>query len=521
MLGILASRLLGVVRDAVISGKFGQGRDTDIYNAAFTIPDFLFFLIAGGALSSAFIPVYTEKITLGKRDEANRVFSVVATVMLIVVAAFVVVCEIFAPQLVRLLNFGFPADKVAATVPLTRVVLPAQICFFLGGALMGVQNANRRFSLPALGPVIYNLGIIFGGVALSAKMGVAGLVWGALGGAVVGNLLLQWYGAVKAGLRCRPSLDWHNPDAKRVWKLMLPVIFGLALPQVSLLINRMFASSLGDGPQSALVNANKLMQIPLGVFAQAMAVAIFPTLSALAAERKMAELRSTSSAGIRSILFLTIPSSIALVVLGRPVIALLLQHGRFGTEEASLTSGALAAYSVGIFAWSAQSVLARTFYALQDTRTPVLIGTGVTLVFVPLNWLLMSGMRWGANGLALATSIAAILHMGLMVRVLSRRLEGLEGMRIVNTVTRTTVASLLAGAAAFLLSLVTTRIWPLSGVVGHELKIRALISLLVPGGCGALLFLFLARQFRIAELKMALEMLRRKRRGNPPAQASS
>src|SRR5688500_5715506 len=169
MLAILGSRILALVRNAVISGQFGQGYDADLYTAAFMVPDLLFYLIAGGALSSAFIPVFTEKITRGEEKEASHVFSTVACVMLVIATFFLILTEVFAPQLIKLLNFGFKPDKVAATVPLTRLVLPAQIFFLLGGLLMGVQYARQRFVIPAMGPLIYNLGIILGGVLLANR----------------------------------------------------------------------------------------------------------------------------------------------------------------------------------------------------------------------------------------------------------------------------------------------------------------------------------------------------------------
>jgi putative peptidoglycan lipid II flippase len=509
MAAIFASRVLGLVRDAVISGKFGQGRDTDIYNAAFMIPDLLFFLIAGGALSSAFIPVFTEKITLGKEEEAWHVFSVVATTMVLIVTVFIILGEIFTVPLTRLMNYGFDLDQVKETAVLTRIVLPAQICFFLGGLMMGAQYANKRFLYPALGPVVYNLGIIVGGVALASRSGVAGLCWGAVAGAIAGNLGLQIYGARKVGMRFKPSLDVRDPGAVRVWKLMLPVILGVALPQVSLLINRMFASELDHGAQSALANANRIMQAPLGIFAQAMAVAIFPTLSALAAEKRYDELRSTASGGIRNILFLTIPASVLMITLAQPIIQVLLQHGHFKWHDTTITSSALIFYSIGIFAWSAQAVLGRGFYALQDTRTPVIIGTAVTVVFIPLNWLFMKPLGMGFSGLALATTIAAALHMVVMYLVLRTKLGGLESGKVLSSVTKIVVASGIAGLASWGVLRVLPNIHDgADGVV----KTLAFQNLLIGGGAGIGAYAVASKLLRIPELSQAVSLLQRRKR---------
>jgi putative peptidoglycan lipid II flippase len=508
MAAILASRLLGLVRNAVISHEFGQGYQADIYTGAFMLPDLLFFLIAGGALSSAFIPVFTEKVTHGKQEEAWRLFSTVATCMFVVVSGFVLVTEVFAYRFTGLLNYGFSPQKVADTVPLTRIVLPAQLCFFLGGIMMGAQNAHKKFLIPSLGPVIYNLGIIFGGVVLAQWLGVAGLCWGALAGAVVGNFGLQWWSLRRLGMRFTPSLHFRDPDAVRVWKLMLPVIFGLALPQVSIIFNRMFASSLGDGPQAAITNANQLMQVPLGLFAQAMGVAIFPTLSALAAQRDFTRLRSTSSGGIRALLFLTIPSSVLMFVLAVPIVQLLLQHGKFHAPDTQLAAGALAFYCIGIFAWSAQSILSRSFYALQDTRTPVIIGTAVTLVFIPMNLLFMNVLHLGIRGLALATSVAATLHMLVMLLVLRKRLSGFETGKLLTSIGKTVVASGMAGLACWAVAQTLHGNVPLEGHV----KLHAATVLLAGGLVGICVFVACAGLLKMEETRQAVSMLRRKRK---------
>jgi putative peptidoglycan lipid II flippase len=455
MAGILGSRLLGLVRERVIAHQFGQSFSTDVYNGAFTIPDLLFFLIAGGALSSAFIPVFTEYVTKNKEREAWRIFSVVATVMTLVVMCFIVIGEIFTRQLVEKTNPGFAAipGKIEATVALTRILLPAQVCFFLGGLMMGSLTARNKFAGQALGPVIYNLGIIFGGLFLTRYFGVAGLCWGAVGGAVVGNLGLQWYLVRKSGGYYLPgSIREHfrHPGVIKVWKLMLPVILGLALPQVSTIIGKIFASTLaGDGPQSALMNANKLMQVPLGIFAQATAIAIFPTMAAQAARKEIAALRQSVNFGIRSILFLTVPSSLLMFVLALPIVQLLLQSGKFTDADAQMAAAALRYFAVGIFAWSAHSIITRGFYALQDSKTPVVVGTLVTLIFVPLN--LVSLHYTGridtiraTAGLALVTSIAAVIHMSLMLALLRRRLRGLNGGRLLVSVVKILLASAVA-----------------------------------------------------------------------------
>ncbi len=490
MAAILFSRILGLARESLVSHQFGLGYKTDVYNAAFTLPDLLFFLIAGGALSGAFIPVFSEYIELKKIKDAWRIFSVVASVMLIVVSVFIVFGEIFAPPLVALTS-GFvnipggiavPPDvhgpaliaylvrqgwhymlvphdtpfKVAETVRLTRIVLPAQICFFLGGLMMGTLQARGNPWGQALGPIIYNFFIILGGIFLTKRFGIAGLCYGAVGGAIVGNLALQWYLVRKSGGYYNPGYllkYWNHEGVRKVWRLMLPVILGLALPQVSTIIGRMYAGSLGDGPVSAFMYANKLMQVPLGVFAQATAIALLPIMSAQAARMKqalsqndfalarteMTTLRDSVNFGIRSILFLTIPSSVLMWLLALPFVQFVFQSGKFSLHDAYNCAEVLRWFAVGIFAWSAHSIVTRGFYALQDSKTPILVGTFVTVIFIPLNIPFKNLM--GVSGLALATSIAATIHMFSMLILLRVRLNGIDGWRLLLSVSKTVFAS--------------------------------------------------------------------------------
>ena len=494
MAAILLSRILGLVRESVIAHYFGQTELTDIYNAAFTLPDLLFFLIAGGALSGAFIPVFREYIELNKEKEAWRIFSVVASVMLVVVTGFVVFSEIFTPPLVALTS-GFvnvtdgipvPKDvtglslvwyllkvgwgymlhpgempfKIGETVRLTRIVLPGQICFFLGGLMMGSLQARGNPWGQALGPLIYNLFIILGGltVARNPKVGIAGLCWGAMVGAIVGNFVLQWVLVRRSGGYYVPGAvfkHWRHAGVLKVWKLMLPVILGLALPQVSTIIGKMFAGSLGDRYISALMNGNKLMQVPLGVFAQATAIVLLPVMAGHAARMKdaqqqgklaeaecaLTDLRDSVNYGIRNILFLTIPSSILMWVLALPFVQLVFQSGKFTMDDAWLCRDVLRWFAIGIFAWSAHSIITRGFYALQDSKTPIIVGTLVTVIFIPLNIPLRNWM--GVEGLALATTIAATIHMVSMLVVLRQRLRGLDGRRLAESISKIIFASMV------------------------------------------------------------------------------
>lgn len=511
MAATLLSRLLGMVRDIVIAHQLGAGVETDAYYAAFKIPDLLMYLIAGGALSSTFIPVFKEYLHTGKERRAWETFSVVATATVVLATAFVLLAEAFTPWFVRLLNPGYDAARVALAVPLTRIVLPAQIFFMLGGLLMGTLNARGQFLIPALGPSIYNLGIIFGAVVLLPHgLGLPGLMWGALLGAFLGNLALQVVWVGRTGIRYRPSLQVLHPGAIKVWKMMGPILLGVSLPNVDQIINSLFASELPQiGSQSALQFAVRIMLIPIGVFAQALGIAILPTMAGQAAAGQRRAFKSTINQALRTILFVTVPVSALLFLLSEPIVTFLLQSGRFGHMGTLMTGSALRFYALGIFAWSAQAVLTRSFYALQDTRTPVISGTIMTVLFVMMNWLVVNTSDWGVGGLALATSIAATLHMGVMFILLHRRLRGLNDLVLAASLARTGLATLALIAVTHLL--IGGMDVALSAALAP--KLRAAFVLAIGGGGGIAAFLLAARLLRMDELQAAVGMVRRKRGG--------
>ncbi len=525
MLTILLSRLLGFVRDRIIAHQFGQGFETDVYNAAFSIPDLFFYLISGGAISSAFIPVFTSYFSQKQEKDAWRIFSVVLVGMTLLMVLLTIFGFIFTPQLVALTNPGYIPNmpdgvwnklawvfqhtihgpipislKAAKTVELSHILLPAQICFIIGSVVIGTHNARGYFVGQAWGPIIYNFGIIFGGVVLSRYTGVAGLCWGGLLGALVGNVLFQLYLLVKHDGHFYPRAiikHRNHPGVKQVIRLMLPVIFGLSLPYLSTIIGRGFASDMGDGPQSAFMNANRLMQLPLGIFAQSTAIALFPLMSALAAEGNILELQKTACRGVRQILFLTVPSSALMIVLALPTVKLLLQSGKFSAADSEMTAQVLVWFAVGIFAWSAHSILTRGFYALQETWLPVVVGTIVTVVFIPLNiWL---KPRLGVSGLALATSIAATIHMMTMFILLRKRLKGLDDIVLLASCIKIVLATLGASIACKITLVVMNSL--IVYLPTHSVFARQLIVLLTCLGVSGIVYGLCAAKLKMEEFK--------------------
>ncbi|MBV9850513.1 MAG: murein biosynthesis integral membrane protein MurJ [Armatimonadetes bacterium] len=508
MATVLLSRILGVLRDAIISHYFGRGPQTDAYNAAFTVPDLLFYLLQSGALSSTIVPIITEYRQQGKNKSADRVVSIVASTIFVVIGLLICVMWIAARPLTVWLNPGFDAHRVAMAVPLTRVLLPAQMFFFLGGLLMGVLYSRKQFLIPALGPVIYNSGIIFGGIVLRHWLGIHGLVWGAVGGALLGNFLIPFLAVRRLGVRLRPNFAVLHPGARKVWVMLLPMGLGVALPNIDQIVNKLFASYLGPGDTTAIMNAYRLMLLPIGVFAQAMALAIYPTLSEQAGLRDLKAMRRTMSQSLRNILFLTVPSAALMFLLAVPIITFLLQSGKYTYSDTLVTASALRYLSLGIFAWSCQSLLTRGFYALQNSRIPVISGACVSVLFVAMNWAVVHHTHWGVRGLGLATSIAAAIHMTALLILLRLRLRGIQGGRLWLSLSQTLLATAALCLAVQIVRALTLTLLPAALLPP---KFSALILIALSGGAGLAAFLLVARLLHMEELQAAISMIRRKR----------
>ncbi len=530
---VLLSRVIGMARDTIIAAYYGQNAVTDAYQAAFTIPDLLMYLVAGGALASTFVPTFSEHLHSGDREGASKTFSVVATVTALVAFVLVVIGELAAPYLVILLTPGLAGHKhdpnfsllhfrymwsivshpyasAAPTLPLavhlTRILLPAQICFMLGSLIMGVLNANRQFLIPALGPIIYNVGIITGAL-ISRGHGIEYLTWGALIGAFVGNFALQLAFVFRVGLRFRPSLDLSHPGAMKVWALMLPILLGVSLPNVDQIINKGFASLLSEGAMTALMNAVRIMLIPIGVFAQALGIAILPTLSSHAAAGDKVELRKTIVKGLRTILFLTLPSSALVCILAVPIVSIIYQHRVFTYADTLVTAAPLRLYALGIFAWSAQAVLTRSFYSINDSRTPVVSGTVMTVLFIAMNWVVVNHTHAGIAGLAAATTIAATLHTLVMLYYLNRRVRRIVVMPLAVSIVKSLFAT---GALCLVCAMVYAS---LRHILGPETRFStAVILFTLPALLGLTGFVAIARAVNMRELQDILAMVKRRSR---------
>ena len=501
MASVLASRVLGFFRDWTVAHQIGANAVTDSYYAAFTLPDFLNYLVAGGSLSLTFIPVFTKYAAENHEEEGWHVFSTVVTVMGVLLVAVVVMGEIYAARLVELIAPGFSPAEKARVIFLTRLMLPAQICFYLGSILSAVQYAKGQFVVPSLAPVVYNIGIILGGVLLASRIGITGFAVGVLGGAVAGNLLFQVYGASRAGARFSPNLDVRHPGFWLFIKLTIPIMLALSLVFTDDWIIRWFGSYLTKGSISWLNYAKTLMRVPLGVVGQAVGVASFPFLAQLYSEGKLEEMNRTLNATLKGLILLLVPISALTIAQAAPLVHLVYAHTRMSPSDLNATGATLAVFSLGMFAWGAQNILARGFYAARDTVTPAVVGTALTFLNLPVYWLL--DRQYQHLGLALASSIGIIVYTVLLFLLLNHRTRNRASWEMVRFFIKITLASAVAAVVCWKLASILET-WIGWGTALHALVVLGIVSLvgfLIAGG--------LAKIFRVQELDSYLARLRR------------
>ena len=445
VVSLLLSRVLGLVRDSVIAGMFGRNAFTDAYRLSFQIPDLLFMLVSGGALSSAFIPVFSEYWHTNRQKDAWKVFSAVLTIMSVIVFTFIVISGIFALPLAHAVALG-KAKTDPELLPLiahmSRILLPAQFAFFIGGLMMGTLYARKVFSIPGLGPNIYNIGIIFGAAVLGRfiEPGVIGMCYGATAGAIIGNLIVPFLVIRRMGMEFKPSFDFQHEGVRKVFKLMLPVILGLSLPSVFSMIMQFFGSYYPEGTNSTLDYANKLMQAPLGIFGQSLALAVFPVLTQFRAEDRMDLFRRQLDSTMRTVMYLTVPASVLMAMLAPQIVSAFFKQGLFKVEDVPPVALCLRLFCIGIWAWCLHPVIMRAFYSIQDTKTPVIIGTVTTGIFILLILALRGSM--GYLALPLAGSIAPMLMVVMMAMVLTPRIGGIDIKGLAITLGKAFVGSL-------------------------------------------------------------------------------
>jgi putative peptidoglycan lipid II flippase len=494
------SRVLGLVRQMVIGALFGTSGDLDAYLAAARISETVFLIVAGGALGSAFIPTFADHLAREDDHGAWRLASAVANLALIVLTAIAGLTAIFAPALVRtVIAPGFGPPQQALTASVLRLMLISPVIFGVSGVVMGALNAHQHFLLPALASSVYNLSIIGGALLLGPRLGVRGMAVGVVVGAAL-HLLVQVPALSHYGARYVPTLGLDNPSVREVGRLMAPRILGTAIAQLNFVVNNSLASGLGEGAVSAINYAWLLMLLPQGVFAQAVGTAAFPTFAGQVARGERDEMRSTLAATLRAVFFLSLPATVGLLVLGRPLVGLLFERGAFEATSTDAVAWALAFYALGLVGHAGLEIVARAFYALHDTLTPVWVGGLAMGLNVALSLALpgVFGLAgWPPHaGLALANSVATLLELSALLVLIRRRMDGLEGRRTRAAFARSGLAALAMGAV----------------ILGWRALLPGAGALVLGGGgvvLGVAVYLFTALLLRVEELRAVVKLLRR------------
>jgi putative peptidoglycan lipid II flippase len=450
MAAFAAAKLIGLLRERAIAHQFGATAEYDAYIAAFKIPDLLFMLIAGGALVSAFLPVFADALARDDEDEAWTIASGVTNVVFAVTLVLAALAAMAAPWLVQhIIAPGFNPAQQALAADLMRIVLVSTLVFAVSGIQMGILNAYQHFLLPALAPIAYNFGILIGALWLAPRYGIRGLAYGVVIGAVL-HLLVKVPGLAHYGFRYKPIAGLHVAGVRLVLWLMWPRVLALGTVQVVLIVSTALASALTTGSLSALNYAWIISQMPQTILGTAVATVAFPTLAEYAALGRLAQLRATTVGALRVLIALSVPAAVGLWVLGPPLIDILLRTGRFDQTAADATLAALRMFALGLVGHVMLEVVARAFYAQKNTLTPLYIAVVAMVLNVTLALLLVRPLLHA--GLALANSVAVSLEVVLALWILGRMLNGIEGRVLAATLGRA-LASAAAMAAAMTASL--------------------------------------------------------------------
>ena len=507
-LAVMCSRILGLIREQIFAALFGGGRAMDAFTVAFRTPNLLRDLFAEGALSTAFITTFSKTIATHGDQAAWHLANKVATMAAVVLSSLCLIGILIAPLLVALFAPGFDADKAHLTVMLARIMYPFILLVSLAALVMGMLNAKHVFGVPAMASSFFNLGSIAGGVLighwLDPHFGPRALVGLAVGTLIGGALQLavQLPSLSKLGYVFRPDFHWRDEGVKKILRLMGPAVIAASSVQLNVLINSMFASTLGDGPIFWLAIAFRLMQLPLGVFGVALATVTLPVLSRLVAAGDSVNFRGELARGLRLAFLLTIPATIGLVILAEPIISVLYQHGKFTAYQTVQAAAALRFYAIGLTAYSAMKVLVPAFYALDRRKTPMIvsfIAVGMNLAF---NWLFTFRLGWGHRGLALSTGCVAVTNFLLLYALMRRHVRYMHTGLLARMLAKVLLAGLALGAVCWAGEHWLLAQWQVQATAPKALGLLATIA------TGAAVFFAIAALLRITEVTQVTALVR-------------
>ena len=515
MSGVLLSRVLGLVRDAAILYRFAPPNpDLDAYLAAFRVPDFLYAVVIGGALATTLIPVFQQVWLDEGEQRAWQVASAVLNLAVLILAVLMALVALLAGPIVAFLFPVSPPEQQRLIAGLTRLFLLSPLFLGVGGVAMGLLNARERFGLPAMAFNVYNLSIIAGAVILAPMYGIRGVAYGLITGAVL-YLLVQLPGLSAAGMRYSPRLGLRDVAVRRVGRLIVPRLVGQSAVHFNFIALTSFAALLPNNQIAPLNQAYQLMLLPHGVFVMSLVTVLFPRMSQLWAAGEHAPFRETSLRAARLVVFVTMPVAVALAVLRVPAVRLLYERGDFDATATALIAAPLLVYLSSAVAFAVSEPLIRTFYAMQDTRTPVLVAVGTVAINIALGYAVVRRTTWGAPGLALAFSIANNMEAMALGVLLLPRIGGLRASRLPRTLAVAALSSAAMGLALWGLLHVSRSFVPgvaLEGPYGAGADALLLLVWLAVAGCvGAAVYLAAAIVLRAPELVEARALLRRRR----------
>src|SRR3989338_5725797 len=489
----LLSRFVGLVRERVLTTTFGAGDVFDAFVAALRVPDLIFNLIVLGALSAAFIPIFTEKLVQGKKGE-KQAFDFATSVLnaiVIVVGLMSGVYFLLADKIVPVITPGFGGEKLALTIMLSKAMALQPVLLCISFVFSGMLNSYKRFVVYALAPILYNLGIIIGVFLFVPIMGIVGIAWGVVLGAAA-HMLVQLPSIWQVGYRWKPIVGWSTYDFHKLWRMMLPRIVGLAAMQVNLVTVTVIGSSMLAGSIAVFHLANNVQYLPVGIFGISFAQAAFPTLAEQIARRQKAEFSRTLTRIFRYIMFLVVPTSLFFFLLRAQIIRVLFGDGAFDWEDTILTFDTFGWLVISIFAQATIPLLVRAFYVQQDTKTPVVISIISMVVNIGLALYLAPIM--GVQGLALAFSASAIVNLMLLLGVLHWQLKGFDDKAVLLSLVKIVLAALGGGMMVQVLK------YPVAAVVDMQRFWGVLMQLVVAGSGGVAVYLLLTWLLKSEEI---------------------
>ncbi len=498
------SRLLGFVRDISVSGMFGMSWQADAYTAAFTIPDLIYFALVGGGLSSAFIPVFSSYLATEKEEDGYKMASTILNLVAVASMVLIAIGMIFTPQLVDILTdfqHAEAAEATALTILLTRIMFAQSFFMCLAGISQGILQCYKEFTVPALGAVVYNIAIIVIGLLLARYIGIMGFTIGVVVGAAL-NLLLQIRAMRQYEFSYRMTIDLHHPGVRKFFLLFMPVVLGLSMNEINLLVSQYLGSSLGEGVIYSLRQAQRIMMLPVGIFAAAIGLSVFPTMTSHVARGEMAEYKQNLTMGLRTIIFIMLPASVGLMALSHPVVRAMYQQGAVTSAQVDMVSVILVFYCIGVVGYGAQQILNRGFYAVHDTKSPVLINVFVLLFNIVLSIILVKPL--GYRGLALSYSLTGLLSMFVLGFFLRRKIGNYGGSALIKSAMQSIIASLVMGVAVYATANA------LEPVLDMNSKLMQVGQVGIGVFVGLLVYAIMAVMMRMEEAQMVMRVVKRK-----------